>query len=431
MPFIDPDTQSGFIDPDSGQRKTPKQMREEPSAFDTLKQTIGAIGRYGPIPQLMRKASDVEAKLPYEVGGAVTDIHSRLPVTRAIAPELGFGANVATQYLMGGGMMPGSVAGKIPLKDIEKMGTLAAAQKLGLDVPPSMKGAGHIEKAIESIGGKADVAREMSANNREAIQIAARKAAGVAPQQPLNPETLAAARIPFYKPYNEIASISPRAKTALEQMRLAREEAKGFWREHQTQMTMASKKEAQRLDAKAEAYEKVIDMEAMKAGRPDLLPALQQARVALAKNADVERALIPGSGEIDARAVGRTLKKRGESGMTGELQTIGKFAQNFPEFVQPKAAATDVSALRPYASLLGLSVGAGAGGEYLGHKYAGTNYGYVMAALPFLSPAARTIALSRIMQSGALGPGASAGRIAGQGLIPLSQIGRPNEDARP
>jgi hypothetical protein len=402
----------------SDARRTPKQMKEP------LQEGLRP-GFFKPVLNVLDKID----KGIYEAGGRVTDVGAKIGLPPEVSAGAGYATNVALNALPS--LIPGmgQAKGAVALKDVEKMATLTAARKIGLDVPPSLTGAGHVEKAMESLGGRADVAREMSSRNREAIQIASRKAAGIPEHLPLNKDTLAAARIPMYGPYNEIAAISPRAKTALEQMRQTREEAKGFWKEYNANATMAAKKEAQRLDAKALVYEKLIDSEAVKAGRPDLLPALRQARVRLAKNADVERALIPGSGEIDARAVGRTLKKRGEAGMTDELQTIGKFAQNFPDFVQPKAAATDVSALRPYASLLGLSIGAGVGGDYLGKEYAGTNYGYVMAALPFLSPGARALALSKAMQSGRLGAGASAQRAGAGSLIPLSRLGRDDEDA--
>jgi hypothetical protein len=400
-------------------RKTPKQMKSEGrSLYDVRKELLGEPVSAVTGRALLKGMEKLDEAI-YEAGGRVTDITK--------SPGLGFATNIALQTLPS--LLPTGKARAIPLRDVEKMATLTAGRELGLNVPPSLTGAGHVERAIESIGGKADIAREMSSRNREAIQIAARRAAGVPEHLPINEDTLAAARIPMYGPYNEIASISPRARTALAEMRSAREEAQGYWREYNgPNHPMAAKKEAERLDAKALAYEKLIDFEATKAGRPDLLPALRQARVQLAKNADVGRALIPGTGEIDARSIGRTLKKRGEGGMTGELQTIGKFAQAFPDFVQPKAAATDVSMLRPYASLLGFSLGAGYAGGELGHKFGGgTNYGYVMAALPFLSPAARRLALSKAMQSGALGPGASAERAAAASLIPLSRIGREDD----
>lgn len=414
MAFVDPDSSSGFVDPDQASNKeTPK-----PSVFNTASDTIKSILTQGPIPRVMKKAAEIEDKIPYEVGGLVTDVHSRLPITRAIAPELGLGANVATQFMMGGGLMPGAAAEQIPLKSLVRMDTLKAAQQLGLDVPPSMKGSGVIERGLESIGGKADVARVMSSRNREAIQVAARREAGIPADQPITEDTLAAARQQIAIPYREISNISPRAKSAFEGMQSAREEAKGYWREFNgPNHPMSAKKEAMRLDAKADAYEKVIDLEAQKIGNPGLVDAMQMARVRLAKNYQIERALNVGTGEIDARQIGRTVDKLGTKAITGDLQTIGKFAQAYPDFVQPKAAATDVSMLRPY-----LALGA-AGGGYAGSQhYTGSPYGAALGILPFLSPAARGIALSKLMQSGALDAGASAGRVAGAGMIPLSEL---------
>lgn len=404
-------------------RKTPKQMKSE--MLPPL--VSGKLGIHGPREARKEDPGSVLrafSEAPYEAGGKVTDIGAKMGLPPQVSAGAGYLTNVGLDALMA--FLPGGEAkAGVALKDVEKMTTLTEGRKLGLNVPPSMTGAGHVEKGIESIGGKADIGREMSSRNREAVQIAARKAAGVSENLPLNAENLAAARVPMYGPYNEIASVSPRAKEALRRMRQAREDAKGYWNEYNRNGTMTAKKEAQRLDDRAMAYEKLINFEATKAGRPDLLPALRQARVALAKNADVERALIPGSGDIDAKVLGRTLKKRGEGGMTGELQTIGKFAQTFPDFMQAKSVATDVSQLRPY-----LALGALGGGGALSEHYTGTPYGMALGALPFLSPAARALALSKAMQSGALGAGRSMERAGAASLIPLSQIGK-DDDARP
>jgi len=425
------DLPSGLVPEDDLPRKTPKQMREEPSFLEKAGSYLKAraplamqLAKLTP-PGAAMGALNKFGEFAEEAGGRVTDVGAKMGLPPEIAAGAGYATNVglnAIPAFLGGPAKLGQVA----LKDVVKMGTLKEGRELGLNVPPSAVGSGHVERGIESLGGKADIGREMSARNREAIQVVARREAGIPKDQPITEETLALARQSISKPYDEIAAISPRAKTALEQMRTAREEAKGHWREYNgPNHPMAAQKEARRLDAKADAYEKLIDIEATKAGRPDLLPALQQARVQLAKNYDIEKALNIGTGEIDARMIGKMVDKRGTKAVTGDLQTVGKFAQAFPDFVQPKDVARDVSMLRPY-----LALGALGGGGALSEHYTGTPYGMALGALPFISPAARALALSKLMQSGALGAGRSGERAIQSSLIPLSQLGRDDDNAR-
>ena len=419
------DMPSGLVPEDDlpePSRKTPKQMRgllppEAQKALLLGRQALN-LTPFGAVLGISEKLGEI----PEAAGGKVTDIASRAGASPEVAAGAGYGTNLALSAIPAF-LSPGKKVADVALKDLVKMDTLKEAQKLGLDVPPSLKGAGAVEKGIESIGGKADVAREMSARNREAVQVIARREAGIPENQPLTEETLAQARNRIAQPYRQISSLSPQAAKALEKLKQVRQEAKVYHRHYDMQGDPKSLKEAQRLDDKAEALENRISKIAGDLA-PDLLPALKQARTQIAKNYDIEKALNVGTGEIDARKIGRLIDKRGVQGVTGELGTVGKFAQAYPDFVQPKASATDVSALRPYASLLGLSLGAGAGGYELGKHYTGTNYGYVMAALPFLSPAARSLALSKLMQSGALGAGRSVERAAQSSLIPLSQVGR-------
>jgi len=391
-------------------RKTPKEMRQSPGFFDDP--------RARAIPELLQKIDEGI----YEAGGKVTDLGAKMGLPPEVSAGAGYLTNVglnALPSLFPGGSAPKTVA----LKDVVKMGTLKEARELGLNVPPSAVGSGHIERGIESLGGKADIGREISARNREAIQVVARREAGIPKELPITEDTLAQARNVIAEPYRKISALSPQAASSLEKLKATRQEAKVFWRHYEMQSDPKSLAQARKLDLKSEELEERI---AKIAGElsPDLLPALRDARVKLAKNFDIEKALNVGTGEIDARKIGRLVDKRGLKGVTGELQTVGKFAQAFPDFVQPKDVARDVSMLRPY-----LALGALGGGGALSEHYTGTPYGMALGALPFISPAARALALSKLMQSGKLAPGASAGRVAAQGLIPLSRLGRDYDDA--
>jgi len=196
--------------------------------------------------------------------------------------------------------------------------------------------------------------------------------------------------------------------------------AKLYHREYDVSQRVAVLKRAQKYDADWKNAEQVIHQEAKNIGRPDLLPALRDARVKLAKNYDVERALNLGSGNVEAPILGRMLDKRGVDAITGGLRTIGKMQQAFPSFMRAAPSgqsAPGVSYLRPLATAGALAMGAEEGRERFGMS----PYWLAAAAYPLLSGPARQIALSRLMQGApTYGPGMAA-RIAQSGTGPLAQ----------
>lgn len=417
MAFVDPD----FVDPDEA-----KPVAQEPSTLEKTGQFLKQATRFTPPAMALKiaqKSGELLEEGSYRAGGAVTDLASRA----GASPEVAAGAGAAA-YSVPNALLafagPGGAASKyVPLKDLVKMGTLREGRELGLGVPPSAVGSGHTERWIESLGGKADIARDFSERNREAIQVVMRREAGVPKDQPITEETLAAARDQIAQPYRAIAEVSPQASAALEGLKQARAESKIFWQHYNRSADPASLKKAQAMDIKAEAFEtKIANLTGELA--PDLLPALKEARVQLAKNYDIEKALNVGTGEVNARMIGNMVNKRGTKAITGDMATVGKFAQAFPDFVQPKAVATDVSYMRPVVSALGLSLGLGYGGYEGGKHMTGSPYGVALAALPFLSPAARSIALSKMMQSEAPLSGILQ-RPVQAGMVPLSKVGEP------
>lgn len=267
--------------------------------------------------------------------------------------------------------------------------TIKAAQAEGYVLPPTVTGGGLTAKALESVGGKAAIGQEASIRNQEITNKIARRESGLHQDSPISEGTLEKARNTIAAPYREVAALSPRANVALEEMKSARNEAKLHWKEYNVSQKVSSLKEAERLDAKAEAYEKVIDSEAKKVGRSDLLPDLKEARVKLAKNYDVERALNLGDGNVDASIIGRMFDKRGEAGMSGGLATIGKFQQAFRTFAREAPtgqSAPGVSKLAPVVMSGGL--------------------GWFPAGMAMAGGPARSIALSKMMQTPpSYGPG--------------------------
>ncbi len=393
-------------------KETPKPSAEEPSFLERTGKFLKQATRFSPPAIALKiagKSGELADKAAYEAGGKVTDVTG--------SPEAGFATNVALQSIPAMFGSGPAKAGEIALKDIVKGATLKAAKEEGYVVPPSATGSGHLERLVESIGGRADIAREASTRNQQITNKIARREAGLAENEPITEATLGQARERIAEPYRQISDISPQAAKALENLKQTRAESKVYWRHYNMQGDPKSLAQAQKLDTKAESLETRISSIAGEVS-PDLLPALKEARIALAKNHDIEKALNLGSGDVDAKIIGRMLDKRGTNAMTGGLQTIGKFAEAYGPYAKSNVGPTDVNKLTPYAALL---LG---GAGYEGTQYmSGHPYGAAMGALPFLAPGARGLALSKLLQSGEPIGGQGFQRAVQAGAVPLSKLG--------
>lgn len=304
------------------------------------------------------------------------------------------GAALGTGKLLGGSQkQAASQAAKQSVRDA----TIKEAQAAGYVLPPTVTGGGAMSVTLESLGGKAAIAQEASIRNQQVTNTLARKAAGLAPDEEITEATLAAARKTLAQPYREVASVSPRAAQALEKLKEANLDVKDLWRQYGQTPSPAVRRELATAESKVNVLERLIENEARKAGKTGLVDAVKQARKALAKNHDVERALNIGDGTVDAKIIGGMLDKRGVKGVTDELQTVGKFANAFGHFARHAPvgqSAPDVSKLTPYAA-----AALGMGGYAAGDKLGMGPWGVAAAGLPLLSGGSRSIALSKLMQT--------------------------------
>jgi hypothetical protein len=135
-----------------------------------------------------------------------------------------------------------------------------------------------------------------------------------------------------------------------------------------------------------------------------LLKNFRNARQLMAKAHTVEDAIVEGGGTVNARK----LAQRVQAGkpMTGELATIGNFANNFPRATQPatQIGGPGVSKL----SHLGALLFGGGGGAAIGGPAGAVAGAAAMEAMPY---ALRARMLSNAAQQAALNskyaPGAS------------------------
>ena len=280
--------------------------------------------------------------------------------------------------------------------------TIKEGFEAGYVAPPSAthKGGTFIGNRLEGIAGKAALNQEASIRNQEVTNRLARAAAGVADDAPISEGALRAARERIAAPYREVATVSPKAANALEKLQETRLEAKLAWNEFNRQGLRSAYKDATKFDRVAELLEDVIEREATKVGKPGLLQTLREARVALAKNHDVEKALNVATGDVDAGVIGRLYDKAPRR-MTGELATIGKFQQAFPGITREasRVPTPSVSKLEGFgAAALGMG-----GAAATGHPA-----GFLAAGLPFLASPTRSLLLSELSQvAPKYGPGAT------------------------
>lgn len=363
-----------------------------------------------------------------DAGGAVTDALAKYsPGGAAIAGGL-------TNFAINAFPMLASGSTKQTVESTAnavRNATIRESRDAGYVIPPSVTGGGTFSKAVESIGGKAATGQEAAIRNQQVTNSLARKAAGLADDEPITEAALKAARDKFAEPYREIADLSPRAKQALEKLQDARLDVKDAWKQYNIMGGATNRKIAEAADSKVDVLERLLEREASAAGKSDLVERLRQARVAIAKNFDVERALNIGTGDVDAKVIGRMLDKRGVDGMTGELGVIGKFARAFGDFAREAPSgqsAPGVNKLTPYAAAA-LGLGGYGAGEQLGMG----PWGAAAAFLPILSGPARALALSQLMQRGVpqatTGVSGSAnplaillGTVKGQGETPVLDL---------
>lgn len=270
-----------------------------------------------------------------------------------------------------------------------KAGTWEAARNEGYVVPPTAIKPGPVSSVVESVGGKAAVGQQAAIRNQEITNKIARREAGLKEDEPLTSENLEVVRDKLSQPYRDVAKASPVAAKALEDLQAARAESKAQWNYWNKSGTPEALKAANAADAQARSFESVIDAEAKKTGDAGLLPRLREARVAIAKNGMVDRALNDAVGNVDAGFIGRQYKKGVP--LTDGLETIGKFAQAFSQYSREssKVPTPSVSKMKPITSAALGALGFGLDG--------GLTAG-IGAALPYLESPARSLALSSAMQ---------------------------------
>lgn len=316
----------------------------------------------------------------------------------------------------------------------EKDATLAAARARGFVVPPSqVEGAGMAARSLEGFSNKINVQQTASLRNQQAINEVARDALKLPKDAPLNEATLNAVREQAGQAYKAVENIKtilwdPKfmqevkglgrnitggvtsnpadAKIAALQSELGsltrvdgkaliadiknlREMAKANFAAASARegdvgaqaLGQAQSKAAAMLEGLAERNLQV------KGGSPEIIKAFQEARKTIAKTYTIEDAIREGSGNVSLHKLASALNRG--TPLEGGLLDAAKFANTFHKAAQSPERIGSV----PMFTMTDVVAG-GVGGAI----------NPLLGAAALARPAARNIALSKLMQNSLANP---------------------------
>lgn len=280
--------------------------------------------------------------------------------------------------------------------------TLREARAEGMVTPPSISNPNPVGNMLESVAGKAAVKQEANIRNAKVAEDIVRREISLPANTPITVDALQAKRAELSVPYLEASKVSNNAKGFWEMYQNAREQARLAWNEHDRTATRQSLAEAKHFDKQAQMFEQRLANETQKAGRPELMQQMREARAEMAKTYNVERALNLGDGSIDPTVLARAYDKGVP--LTGGLQTIAKFALS-REGKSVSRAVENVPAPQVSAmNTLGAG-GLGSAAAYLSHlagvaPMQAAEIGLASAlAYPALRSGSRNLVLSDLYQS--------------------------------
>lgn len=384
----------------------PVQQQTAPSIKDWLKSPMAQAMLGGPLGYIASGGQKAMENFSPETGRKVGE----QVLQKTGSPGLAAAADTGIQAVpfgMGPWKATAEMGGKYVAEQLSKSvqqklansvrdQTIKEGVDAGLVFPPSMIGGGTKAKILETIGRPSSTQRAASIKNVFAGDAIAKAEAGLSKETPLTEASLARAREIIAAPYREVESISPVAANAWEKIRGFRTETKNLWEFYEKQKDPKILKNISKVEKNISTYETLIEKEAERFGRADLVPALKKARMQLAKNYDVTNALTVGGGHVDTKVFAKMLDKEGEKRLSGGLKVLGKVADEFPQVMDVKAlskTSPGVSALNPYA--IAALMGGGAGTTQLLND---NSYGLALGILPVLAGGARGLALSKGMQ---------------------------------
>lgn len=274
--------------------------------------------RYEPRSEGGQKLADIASYLPTKLSeGAqwASDEVFEATGSPGLATQTNVALNAVPSLLAKGAKGPASRRAQAKTAKVRaeksrhgvEIDTMERARQEGFQVDPTLFKSKQIER------------------NQEATNRVARREAGLQPDEPISRATLARARNQIEQPYRDVAALSPTARSALTELEKARFKHQKHRLHYKTGHDPEALEKAEAFKAEADIWERMMENEAVRYGRPDLIPKLRKAREGLAKNHDVEMALNVGNGNIDATVLGRMYDH--QEPLTGGLETIARYEQ--------------------------------------------------------------------------------------------------------
>lgn len=263
--------------------------------------------------------------------------------------------------------------------------TIRDSMDAGYVIPPNMVNPNFKNQVVESISGKQATQQIASGKNEKVTGALVRKSLGIAPDAPISQSTLENLRKTAGNAYAEVSNISKQAADDLEALKIARNEAQGWFKAYNRSARPDDLAKAKQARVLSDSLETALEQHAAQAGKPELIPALRDARKQIAKTYTVGRAINDASGTIDARVLGRMHEKG--LPLSDGLDTAGKFASAFPT-VAKSSQQVGSQAAHNLKSLASLAMGVG-GSASMGPV------GAALATVPFIAPPVARAAMFR------------------------------------
>jgi len=233
--------------------------------------------------------------------------------------------------------------------------TMRRGRAVGYVLPPSAAGK---PSMLETLGGQIKTQQQSAWQNQKVSNVLARRALGLADDAPLTADTMRHVRDVAGKEYARLRkmgrlrvqdaslpgvkmdhSLGMRhtyldADQALESIKQLRHDGHDLLNASRLTGDPAQRAEAVKMLGQASALEDVFEQNLKAHGSLDQLNAFRGARQQIAKSYTIEDAIHSGSGDVEARLIGRAYdegEKRMGPRLTGDLETIGRFANTFPQ----------------------------------------------------------------------------------------------------
>lgn len=293
----------------------------------------------------------------------------------------------------------------------QKDAAVRTAQDAGYVIPPADVKPSFINEMLNGFSGKIKTAQVASQKNQDVTNALARKALGIADDQPLTAEALDAFRKQAAQPYREIAGMgefnaqgatlpkSVAVNEGIDPLLLSQtktvdagelvrswkqnnHDATAYFRAYMRDANPETLAKAQAAKSAAKEIDDFLADALLKAGKGDALDALKEARRQIAKSYTVEKALNTTTGDVSSAVLAKELAKG--KPLSGELLTIGQVGQAFPKATQLLKEAP--KAVSPLDYMAGLLTGTASGNPML-------------AAATLVRPGARSMILSKPYQA--------------------------------